>query len=65
MPYSRTDAAAVLAKVADTTEHGGFPDDVTPFELGRAVHRTVMNAREGNGGDIIGEFFRGFFDRPR
>lgn len=65
MPYSRTDAAAVLAKVAETTEYGGFPEEVTPFELGRAVHRTVMNAREeGNGDDIIGEFFRGFFDRP-
>lgn len=66
MPYSRTDAAAVLANVAEATQHGGFPQNVTPFELGRAVHRTVMNARmEGDGDDIIGEFFRGFFDRPR
>ena len=66
MPYSRITAAAVLANVADATQYGHFPPDVTPFELGRAIHRTVMNARlDGIGDDIIGEFFRGFFDRPR
>lgn len=64
--YSRETAAQVLAKVAVATHTGNFPSEVTPFELGRAVHRTVMNARsDGNGDDIIGEFFRGFFDRPR
>lgn len=68
--FPRREAAEILQKVAEAVEYGAWPTDITPFQLGRAVHRTVMNARvmharHENDDAIIGEFLRGFFHRSR
>ena len=65
MVMPRSDAATILKKVADTTEHGSFPDDVTPFHLGRALYRTLPNCPRDDLDAMIGEFLRGFFNRPQ
>lgn len=44
---SREWASGIIARVAETTEYGAFPSDVTPFDLGRALGRAIVNAQDG------------------
>lgn len=59
--YSRGDAAAVLQAVAEKTEYGSYPDKITPFELGRAVSRALINYNGSSLKDSFEEFKKGFW----
>lgn len=72
MPFPRTEAAKILHEVAEATSCGSLPSNVSPFLLGRAICRTIMNNVVNNDGNgegsedaIVGEFLRGFFNRPK
>lgn len=43
---SRYDAADTLRSVAEAGSWGGFPQNVTCEEIGRALHRICLNAPE-------------------
>lgn len=59
--YPRGDAAAVLQAVAKETEYGSYPQEITPFELGRAVSRALINYNGSRLKDAFKEFEKGFW----
>ncbi|MDP2676291.1 MAG: hypothetical protein Q8O83_01240 [bacterium] len=59
--YSRVDAARVLRKVAKETEYGSYPQEVTPFELGRAVSRALINYNGSSLKEAFAQLKKGFW----
>lgn len=37
-------AASLLAKLGDLAAGGGYPEDITPQEIGKALYRVLSNA---------------------
>ena len=65
-------AASILERVAEAGRHGLYPDDISLFDLGRALSRTCINAsissfEPGNGAGRLNEIVRGWehVDRRR
>lgn len=59
---SRLAASEVLRKVAEAGSWGGFPQDVTCEELGRALERICLNAPHENS---LWRVFRGWHKAAR
>ena len=59
----REEAATAIAMVAQMTGHGGWPKGITPRILGRALRRTLPNAREkASSQELLQELIAGFND---
>ena len=54
---SRHQAEEILHKVADAGSYGGFPEDVTCEDLGKALFRVMINAP---GKDPLLDLLKGF-----
>lgn len=53
-------ASGVLRDVADDTQHGAYPQEITAFDLGRALGRALTNSNESDDPVFIeAELFRG------
>jgi len=52
----RSWAAEIISKVGGHTDYGSYPHDVSAFDLGRAVGRSLTNCNED---DPIAELTRG------
>jgi len=63
---SRHSAADILRQVADDVSWGGFPQDVSPHQLGYAIGRAMINCSNGKGlrGNLI-ELAQGFWAYAR
>ena len=59
---SRHQAADLLKKVADCGSWGGFPQDVTCEEIGRALERICINSPEQ---DPLMEVLKGWREAER
>lgn len=53
-------ASEVLAQVAEATDHGSYPQNISMFDLGRALGRAIINSNESaDWQNLEAELFRG------
>lgn len=50
---SREWAADVLDRVSRTTSYGGYPEYISPFDLGRAIGRALANCNDHDGNELF------------